>query len=203
MGILSYWINDVKMTSKVQPGYRLLNRWPRKPGDEVELFWYFEQNGGTVADFTRFTAKYCLKPSQEHQEDNSTDNIRYNGVNLQTWGDLNLLNCIIIRKLNPFQIHLCIVACVMSREFTRQTVMKFLPAQFPWIDVNVFQCFARCIFMFHSIRDWSKSMGGGGGGAGAERGWVMRFWALCKGWVVQFSATLRGWVTLFYYLDKH
>ena len=31
---------------------------------------------------------------------------------------------------------------------------------------------------------------GGGGGASAERGWVMRFWTLCKGWVVQFSATL-------------
>ena len=42
----------------------------------------------------------------------------------------------------------------------------------------------------NSIRDWSKSIGGGG--------WVMRFWALCKEWVVQFSATLRGWVTLFY-----
>ena len=47
--------------------------------------------------------------------------------------------------------------------------------------------------------DWSKSIGGGGGGwAGAERGWGMRFWALCEGWVVQFSATLRGWVTLFF-----
>ena len=44
------------------------------------------------------------------------------------------------------------LACVMSREFTRQTVIKFLPAQFPWIDVNVFQCFERCIFMFHSIK---------------------------------------------------
>ena len=44
---------------------------------------------------------------------------------------------------------------------------------------------------------------GGGGWAGAERGWVMRFWALCKGWVVQFWATLRGWVTLFYYIDGH
>ena len=42
-----------------------------------------------------------------------------------------------------------------------------------------------------------------GGWAGAERGWVMRFLALCKGWVVQFSATLRGWVTLFYCIDRH
>ena len=32
-----------------------------------------------------------------------------------------------------FQIDLCILACVMSREFTREAVMKFLPAQFPWI----------------------------------------------------------------------
>ena len=39
----------------------------------------------------------------------------------------------------------------------------------------------------------SKGLGAGRGGwAEAERGWVMRFWALCKGWVVQFSATLRG-----------
>ena len=55
----------------------------------------------------------------------------------------------------------------------------------------------------HTLRDWSKSMGGGGGWAGAERGWVMRFLALCKGWVVQFSVTLRGWVTLFYCIDRH
>ena len=37
-----------------------------------------------------------------------------------------------------------------------------------------------------------------GGWAGAERGWGMRFLALCKGWV-----TLRGWVTLFYCIDRH
>ena len=30
-----------------------------------------------------------------------------------------------------FQIHLCILAFVMSHEFTREAVMKFLPAQFP------------------------------------------------------------------------
>ena len=29
-----------------------------------------------------------------------------------------------------FQIDLCILACVMSREFTREAVMKFLPAPF-------------------------------------------------------------------------
>ena len=33
-----------------------------------------------------------------------------------------------------FQVHLCVhSACVMSREFTRDSVTKFLPAQFPWI----------------------------------------------------------------------
>ena len=32
-----------------------------------------------------------------------------------------------------FQIDLCILACVMSREFTREAVMKFLPAPFSWI----------------------------------------------------------------------
>ena len=40
----------------------------------------------------------------------------------------------------------------MSREFTRQTVMKFLQAQFPWIDVNVSQCLERCILMFRSVK---------------------------------------------------
>ena len=32
-----------------------------------------------------------------------------------------------------FQTDLCILACVMSREFTREAVMKFLPAPFSWI----------------------------------------------------------------------
>ena len=32
-----------------------------------------------------------------------------------------------------FQIHLCILACMMGREFSRKAVTKFLPAQFPWI----------------------------------------------------------------------
>ena len=46
---------------------------------------------------------------------------------------------------------------------------------------------------FFSCKGQAKKYGGGGGWAGAERGWVMRFWVLCKGWVMQFSATLR-WV---------
>ena len=42
----------------------------------------------------------------------------------------------IVQKLNPvgscrFQIHVCILACVMSREFTRDSLTKFLPAKFP------------------------------------------------------------------------
>ena len=32
-----------------------------------------------------------------------------------------------------FQIHLCIPACVISSEFTREVIMKFLPAQSSWI----------------------------------------------------------------------
>ena len=32
-----------------------------------------------------------------------------------------------------FQIHLCILGCVMSREFTRETVMKFLLPHFSWV----------------------------------------------------------------------
>ena len=51
----------------------------------------------------------------------------------------NAINEFIIRKLSPlaavgscrFQIHLYILACVMSREFRRDSVTKFLPAQFP------------------------------------------------------------------------
>ena len=52
------------------------------------------------------------------------------------------INGFIIRELNPlvdreyscscrFQVHLCIIACVMSHEFTRKAVKKFLPSQFP------------------------------------------------------------------------
>ena len=49
------------------------------------------------------------------------------------------INEFIIRKLNPLvvvdfrfmSIHFCILACVMSREFTRESVAKFLPAKFP------------------------------------------------------------------------
>ena len=44
-----------------------------------------------------------------------------------------------------FQIHLCILGCVMSREFTRETVLKFLPPHFPWIWCKTL----RSIF-FHS-----------------------------------------------------
>ena len=48
------------------------------------------------------------------------------------------INEFIIQRLNPLvscrlQIRLCIIACVMSREFTRDSVTKFPPAQFPWI----------------------------------------------------------------------
>ena len=46
------------------------------------------------------------------------------------------INEFIIQKLNPllvvdlFQIDLCILVCVMSREFTPEAVIKFLPALF-------------------------------------------------------------------------
>ena len=46
----------------------------------------------------------------------------------------NPINEFIIRKLvgsGRFQIHLYILACVMNRELTRDSVTKFLPAQFP------------------------------------------------------------------------
>ena len=49
------------------------------------------------------------------------------------------INEFIIRTLNPlvyscrFQIFVYILACVMSHEFTRDSVMKLLPPKFPWI----------------------------------------------------------------------
>ena len=49
----------------------------------------------------------------------------------------NSINEFIIRKLSLLAVvdfrfnHLYIIACVMSREFTRDSVTKFLPAQFP------------------------------------------------------------------------
>ena len=54
------------------------------------------------------------------------------------------INEFIIRKLNPLVvvdfrfISAFLHACVMSREFIREAVTKFLPAQFPEFDVNVF-----------------------------------------------------------------
>ena len=47
-----------------------------------------------------------------------------------------------------FQIHLCIPACVMSWEFTRKAVIKFLQAYFPEFDVNVFKA------MLFILRFW-------------------------------------------------
>ena len=41
-----------------------------------------------------------------------------------------------------FQIDLCILVCVMSREFTREAVMKFLPAPFSW---NWCKCLLRSL----------------------------------------------------------
>ena len=45
------------------------------------------------------------------------------------------INEFVIQKLNPllvveFRFDLCILVCVMSREFTREEVMKFLAALF-------------------------------------------------------------------------
>ena len=41
-----------------------------------------------------------------------------------------------------FQIDLCILLCVISREFTREAVMKFLPAPFSW---NWCKCLLRSL----------------------------------------------------------
>ena len=52
-------------------------------------------------------------------------------------GQAYLLRCIYYSKVEllvvvDFRfIYVCILACVMSREFARDSVTKFLPAQFP------------------------------------------------------------------------
>ena len=46
---------------------------------------------------------------------------------------MNLLSKVESVASCRFQIDLRILACIMSSEFTRKAVMKFLPAQFSWI----------------------------------------------------------------------
>ena len=46
----SFAINE-PMTSKVQPSYRLMHRYPKSPGDEVELFWLWKQKRWTFHSF--------------------------------------------------------------------------------------------------------------------------------------------------------
>ena len=50
-----------------------------------------------------------------------------------------------------FQIHLCNLACVMSREFTREAVLKFLPAQFPEFYVNYIHSKLFNLFTYRDI----------------------------------------------------
>ena len=49
-----------------------------------------------------------------------------------------------------FQIHLCILACVISCKFACEAVTKFLPAQFSWIDVNV-------LWKFYPMKDFQSA----------------------------------------------
>ena len=61
-----------------------------------------------------------------------TPNIPWMNLLFKSWIGWYRCSC-------KFQIHLCIPACVMSREFTRKAVIKFLQAYFPEFDVNVFK----------------------------------------------------------------
>ena len=68
------------------------------------------------------------------------------------------INEFVIRKLNPLVLlisdpsqSVCILACVMSSEITREAVRKFLPPQFPWI-----WCKSLLIKKFHPYKDFQS-----------------------------------------------
>ena len=71
----------------------ILNRWPRKPGDEVELFWLFEQNGWTVGrTLCSFHGEILSKNMARTAKSQLDGQHLLFGVYLQTLADLYLLN---------------------------------------------------------------------------------------------------------------
>ena len=66
------------MTSKVQLPCRLMHCQPRRPGDEVELFWLCKQKWKTFYSFQeQELSEIIAKTCQEQQEDNSEGDICY------------------------------------------------------------------------------------------------------------------------------
>ena len=100
----------------------------------VQEFWINVQNSCTrnlfQSDIPNIKKYFTVKPGQALPPKSPLMNLLF-----ESW---TVGSC-------RFQIHLCILGCVMSREFTRVTVMKFLLPHFSWIWCKTL----RSIF-FHS-----------------------------------------------------
>ena len=88
----------------------------------VQEFWINVQNSCTrnlfQSDIPNIKKYFTVKPGQALPPKSPLMNLLF-----ESW---TVGSC-------RFQIHLCILGCVMSREFTRETVMKFLLPHFPCI----------------------------------------------------------------------
>ena len=92
----------------------------------VQEFWINVQNSCTRNLFQsdiRNLKKYILPSSQVKRYPPRVMKSPLMNLLLESW---TVGSC-------RFQIHLCILGCVMSREFTRETVMKFPLPHFPFI----------------------------------------------------------------------
>ena len=100
----------------------------------VQEFWINVQNSCTrnlfQSDIPNIKKYFTVKPGQALPPKSPLMNLLF-----ESW---TVGSC-------RFQIYLCILGCVMSREFTRETVMKFLLPHFSWIWCKTL----RSIF-FHS-----------------------------------------------------
>ena len=83
----------------MQPCCRLLNRRPRKPGDEVELFWWLEQNGRTVAELSR------PKPDVELlMSTNQTPALWVKFMKSSTSGSVKVVSMSLDRPIRSFRV---------------------------------------------------------------------------------------------------
>ena len=56
----NYWADDVKYDVKSAARCRLLNRWPRKPGDKVVLFWRAEKQRAKWRNYFKNGEKFWM-----------------------------------------------------------------------------------------------------------------------------------------------
>ena len=88
-----------------------------------------------ISSLTRFTKRFeCVNKSDEcfyYGQARSSVPLKIPLMNLLFY--LFIIHIIESIGSCRFQIHLCILACVMGCELPREAVMKFGPAQFPWI----------------------------------------------------------------------